>query len=367
MSASRIEKFYKCPFSYFCEYGIKIKPRKEAEVDAALYGTVIHYALEQFLCENKKEAIRKMSNPDIREKSNEIIDGYICDVMGGYENKNPSFMRTIRLIKETAYNIILRLVSEFAVCEFTPVDFELKISPDGAIPPYEVKTDNGGFVKIVGSVDRVDSFETEDNTFIRVVDYKTGGKEFQLGEVFYGLNMQMLIYLFAIWENGSEYYKGNITPAGVLYFQAKNTKITSDKLERNSEVTDAKSLSAKEHAMDGMILNNLQVFEAMDKNYEGAFLPASYDEKTGSLKGKVISLESLKNLKNLVDTSIKNMAEDLQSGYISALPVEDGCTWCSYKDVCKRETDDNIRKMDVLSFKDAISTLRGDEDGKTMD
>ena len=367
MSASRIEKFYKCPFSYFCEYGIKIKPRKEAEVDAALYGTVIHYALEQFLCENKKDTIRTMSNSDIREKSNEIIDGYICDVMGGYENKNPSFMRTIRLIKETAYNIILRLVSEFAVCEFTPVDFELKISPDGAIPPYEVKTDNGGFVKIVGSIDRVDSFETDDNTFIRVVDYKTGGKEFQLGEVFYGLNMQMLIYLFAIWENGKEYYKDNIIPAGVLYFQAKNTKVTSNKLERSSDKTDAQSLSAKEHAMDGMILNNLQVFEAMDKTNEGVFLPASFDEKTGSLKGKVISLESLKHLKMLVDTSIKNMAEDLQSGCISALPVEDGCTWCSYKDVCKREADDNIREMDVLSFKDAISTLRGDEDGKTMD
>ena len=367
MSASRIEKFYKCPFSYFCEYGIKIRPRKEAEVDAALYGTVIHYAMEQFLYNNKKEDVRKMSNQDIREKSDIIIDGYICDVMGGFENKSPSFMRTIRLIKETAYNIILRLVSEFAVCEFTPVDFELKIAPDGAIPPYEVKTDNGGFVKIVGSIDRVDSFETEDNTFIRVVDYKTGGKEFQLGEVFYGLNMQMLIYLFAIWENGKEYYKDNVTPAGVLYFQAKNTKVTSDKLERSSEKADAQSLSAKEHAMDGIILNNMQVFEAMDKTCEGVFLPASFDEKTGSLKGKVISLESLKHLKKIVDTSIKNMAKDLQNGYISALPVEDGCTWCSYKDVCKRESDDEVKETDILSFKDAIMQLRGDEDGKKMD
>lgn len=367
MSASRIEKFYKCPFSYFCEYGIKIKPRKEAEVDAALYGTVIHYALEQFLCNNEKENIRKMSQNEIKEKTNEIIDGYISDVMGGYENKNPSFMRIIRLIKETAYNIILRLVAEFAICEFTPVDFELKISPDGDIPPYEVNIPNGGTVKIVGSVDRVDAFTTEENTFLRVVDYKTGGKEFQLGEVFYGLNMQMLIYLFAIWENGKDYYQNNIVPAGVLYFQAKNTKITSDKLERNSEKNDAISYSAKEHAMDGIILNNLQVFEAMDKNCEGIFLPASFDEKTGSLKGKVISLDSLKHLKKIVNSSIKDMAENLHNGYISALPVEDGCTWCSYKDVCKREADDPIKEMKILSFKDAISQLRSDEDGKKMD
>jgi ATP-dependent helicase/DNAse subunit B len=119
--------------------------------------------------------------------------------------------------------------------------------------------------------------------------------------------------------------------------------------------------------MDGIILNNLQVFEAMDKNYEGIFLPASYDEKSGSLKGKVISLEFLMELKNKVDSSIVAMAENLQNGYISALPVEDGCTWCSYKDVCKREADDPVREMDVPNFKDALSQLRGDEDGKTMD
>ncbi len=367
VSASRIEKFYKCPFSYFCEYGIKIKPRKEAEVDAALYGTVIHYALEQFLYNNNKQAIRKMSQDEIRNKSNDIIDEYIVEVMGGYENKAPSFMRTIRLIKETAHKVLLRLVIEFSVCEFTPVDFELKIGPDGAISPYEVKLSNGGVVKIVGSIDRVDRFETEDNTFLRVVDYKTGGKEFQLGEVFYGLNMQMLIYLFAIWENGQEYYNNNIIPAGVLYFQAKNAKLTNNKIDRSADKSTAQSASASEQAMDGILLNNLQVFEAMDSEFNGAFLPASYDEKSGSLKGKVISLKALENLKKSVDFSIKSMAEDLQSGYISALPVEDGCTWCSYKDVCKREADDPIKEMEILGFKDAISMLRGDEDGKDMD
>mgnify|MGYP003306931968 CR=1 FL=1 len=65
--------------------------------------------------------------------------------------------------------------------------------------------------------------------------------------------------------------------------------------------------------------------------------------------------------------SIEKMAEDLHNGYISALPVEDGCTWCSYKDVCKREADDPVKEMEVLSFKDAISQLRSDEDGENVD
>lgn len=367
MSASRIEKFYKCPFGYFCEYGMKLKPRKEAQVDAALYGTVIHFVLEQFLYRNKKAEIILMPENTIKEKINIIIDEYITDEMGGYENKAKSFLRTISLIKDTSYSVVLRLINEFKVCEFTPVDFELKINVDGQIPPYVVNLENGGKVSVVGSIDRVDAFKTEDNTFLRVVDYKTGGKEFQLGEVFYGLNMQMLIYLFAIWENGKEYYDDNVTPAGVLYFQAKNTKVTSDKVQRDSDKSFAENYSVSEHKMDGMILNNLQVFEAMDKEFKGVFLPAAFDEKTNSLKGKVISIGSLDRLKKSVNSSIKNMAEMLHEGYISALPIEDGCKWCNYKDVCKREEDDPIKEMNVLSFKDSIDMLRSDEDGENMD
>jgi ATP-dependent helicase/nuclease subunit B len=210
MSASRIEKFYKCPFEYFCEYGLKAKPRKEAQVDAALSGTLIHYVMEKFLFNNSKEAIIKMNDSEIHKNIELIIDEYINDEMGGYENKSATFERTIKLIRETAYKVLMRLIVEFKACEFTPVDFELSINHDGAIDPYEVKLQNGGTVRVVGSVDRVDMYKTEDNTFLRVVDYKTGGKEFKLGEVFYGLNMQMLIYLFAIWENGKDYYGDNI-------------------------------------------------------------------------------------------------------------------------------------------------------------
>ncbi len=367
MSASRIEKFYKCPFGYYCEYGLKAKPRKEAEIDAALSGTLIHHVLEIFLHENVKEQIIKMSNTEMVKIADKIIDDYIENEMGGYANKPQSFVRTVNLIKETAVRVLIRLIIEFKACKFTPVDFELKINHDGDIPPYEVKLENGGTVRVIGSVDRVDSYKTEENHFLRVVDYKTGGKEFNLGEVFYGLNMQMLIYLFAIWENGKEYYGENIIPAGVLYFQARNSKISSDSITRDSDSASVLSASCSELSMDGLLLNNLQSFEAMDSEYNGAMIPASFDEKTGSLKGKIISLESIKRLKDKVNNLIKEMAEELQTGYISAFPIENGCTWCNYKDVCKREEDDPIKELEVPSFKDAISMLRSDEDGETLD
>ncbi len=366
MSASRIEKFYKCPFEYFCEYGLKAKPRKEAQVDAALSGTLIHYVMEVFLLENKKDVITKMSDQEIEEKTNAIVDEYINSEMGGYENKSATFLRTVKLIKTTAFKVLTRLVIEFKVSAFTPVDFELKINNDGAIMPYEVSLNNGGTVKVVGSVDRVDTYKTEDNTFLRVIDYKTGGKEFKLGEVFYGLNMQMLIYLFAIWENGKEYYGDNITPAGVLYFQAKNPRLTSDKIDRDSDAQSSQKLLLKELRMHGMVLNNADVVNAMEKDCEGFIVPVSYD-KNGALKGNVISIKALSNLKEQVNKSISGMAEELQNGNISALPIKDGCTWCQYKDVCKREEDDPIKELEIPKFDDAISMLRSDDDGETVD
>ncbi len=365
MTASRVEKFYKCPFSYFCEYGIKAKPRKEAEVDAALSGTLIHYVLEKFLSENPKHEFVKMSENTVEEKLSEIIDEYVKENMGGSENKSSSFARTLDLLRKSACKVVMHLIEEFLHCRFTPADFELKISNDGQIKPYEISLDNGGTVKIVGSVDRVDTYETAENTFVRVIDYKTGGKEFKLGEVFSGLNMQMLIYLFAIWQNGGDYYK-NVTPAGVLYFQAKNPRTKSKNITRTTDVKEAEDASLRELRMHGMVLNNIDVVNAMEDGCGGMFIPVDMD-KTGALKGNVISIQALSNLKNRVDKIIKNMAEELQRGYISALPIEDGCTWCSYKDICKREESDPIREITVPSFDDAISMLRSDSDGENMD
>ena len=365
ISASRVERFYKCPFSYFCEYGLQAKPRKEAEVDAALSGTLIHHVLEIFLTENPKSSLKGLSENDIKSKINKIIDDYIEGNMGGYKGKAVTFLRTVELLKESSYKVAQHLIIEFSQCEFTPADFELRINNDGQIPPYEIPLDNGGIVKIIGNVDRVDTYETDDNTFIRVIDYKTGGKKFELGEVFYGLNMQMLIYLFAIWQNGHDYYK-NPTPAGVLYFQAKSPKVGSKKITRESAPEDSRAEYLNELKMHGMVLNNADVVAAMEKDCAGVFIPAHYDKK-GALTGNIISIKTLSMLKDRVNGSIKNMAQQLQKGNIVALPVERGCTYCNYMDVCKREENDPIREINVPSFDDAISILRSDEDGETMD
>ncbi len=361
ISASKTERYYSCPFGYFCEYGIKAKPRREAEMDPAQTGTLVHEALEKFLRENPKQDFIKFSEKEIRDKINTIIDDYVEFKLSGYADKPNDFLRSIALIKENTFKIVLQLVDEFSKCEFVPVDFELSINNDGDIKPYLIELENGGTVKIIGSVDRVDSYADNDENYIRVVDYKTGGKDFNLYEVFAGINMQMLIYLFAIWQNGAEKY-GNVVPSGILYFQAKNKRVTSGTLSRYSDKESIKKEIHKKFKMSGMVLNSSKVINAMERDGAGVFIPAKFDKK-GNISGNVISIFALQELKNRVDNLIGEMAYGLQDGKISATPIEEGCKYCKYNDVCLREEQDPIREIEKISFGDAIDTLGGNADG----
>lgn len=361
ISASKTEKFYKCPFSYFCQYGIKAQPRREAQMDPAQTGTLVHEVLEKFLKENPKDKFVKYSTSEVKTKINKIIDDYVEEKLSGYKDKPNSFVRAISLIKESSFKLVMRLIDEFSHCDFVPVNFELNINNDGDIKPYLIELENGGTVKIIGKVDRVDAYETEDNTFIRIIDYKTGGKVFDLGEVFAGLNMQMLIYLFAIWQNGEELYK-NVTPAGILYFQAKSSRATeTTKLNRYSDEKSINKTITDKSRMSGMVLNNLDVITAMEKNAEGVYIPAALN-KDGTVSGNVISIKSLSNLKERVNSLIREMAYQLQDGVICALPTDGGCKYCDYQDVCRRNDADLIREVKSLNFDTAVSMLGGDDD-----
>lgn len=364
ISASKTEKFYKCPFEYFCEFGIRARPRREAEMDPAQTGTLVHYVLERLLREIPKEVLIKCADGQIREKTDEIIDEYVRERLSGYADKPQSFLRGIKLIKENSYQVALRIIDEFAHSRFVPADFELSINNDGEILPYTIDIGNGNTVKIIGSVDRADVYKTEDNTFVRVIDYKTGGKTFSLGEVFSGLNMQMLIYLFAIWQNGHEHY-GNVVPAGILYFQAKNPKLGRSKLSRDAGSEKVSAELKKGLKMSGMVLNNIDVIDAMERDGAGVFIPASID-KNGNASGSVISLQSLSRLEKKVDGLIRDMAGALKNGEIDAYPTEHACRYCQYRAVCKREEDCERREIPKISFNDALNML-GDDDDEQMD
>lgn len=362
ISASKAEVYYKCPFSYFCKFGLQLRPLKKAEIDFAQSGTLMHYTLEVLLRDYSLEKLSAMSDEEIKAKIEELIAIYIEEKMGGKEDKDVRFMYLLSDLSKTVFDVLKRLLEESKVCSFVPTDFELSIAPDGPIEPYKLILENGGSLQVIGSVDRVDVMQKEDKTYFRIVDYKSGGKTFRLSDVFGGLNMQMLIYLFAIAENGEEHY-GKAIPAGVLYLPAK---AVTDDLKRDAAEKDIREAKLKNSRMDGVILENTDVILGMDKDVTGSFVRVTQSGE--NFKGPLLNTKAFQYLKERVDGNLVSMAEHLQEGDIPVLPTHlnttnVACKYCDYKSICGFEEGDTIKTLDsTSSFEKAKAELLKGED-----
>lgn len=367
MSASRVEVYHKCPFQYFCKYGLGAKPRKIAELDPMQKGTAIHYILENLISAYGSDGLCKMERNNRNKIVIDMLEAYFKEILLPGEDMGERFSFLFRQLGVIVCEVVDRLVSEFSVSEFEPVAFELKIDNDGEIPAYEIDLPDGGQLKIKGSIDRVDVMSLEDETYVRVVDYKSGGKRFDLSEVFQGLNMQMLIYLFAIWKNGFRDYK-NLKPAGILYMPVNAPYAKVDRGESDDVVADIKQKNAK---MSGMVLDDSRVVYGMDINADGKFIPASI-KKDGTPTGTLISLKQMGLLMKRVEKILSEMAVSLHEGRICVSPTvsdlstsaysqKSVCGYCDYKDVCGIEDDTPVNVMEKIKHTDSLVRLGGED------
>ena len=365
ISASRVESFYKCPFAYFCRYGIKAMPRKIAELDPMQRGTVIHYALEKLLTEFGRDELLEMSRKEMFDFFDKLLGEYLITKLDG-ENQSERFIYLFKKLISSVCDVAQRLINELSQSKFTPVDFELGIGNGGEIPAYEVQSGNGKVV-VSGSIDRVDEAVLNGKKYIRVVDYKSSGKDFALSDVVQGLNMQMFIYLFALWQNGGEKY-GEFTPAGVLYCPANSPLISVDRGTDNATVE--KEIQ-KKCGMNGIVLDDPEVVIAMDESESGLYVPAKISK--GILKGSLIGLKQLEKLKEKADSILAEMADSLHSGEISACPAygksyKKVCEYCDYKSVCSYEENIPVKELEDYDLQKVLEDLeKGDDENGTVD
>ncbi len=361
LSASRIDVYHKCPFRYFCEYGLHVRERRRASVDALEYGTLMHYIFEHFFGSVSREEYPSMDGAAVKKKVSRILDEYIDSHFGGLEDKNARFIYLLQRMKSTAARLVEHMLAELSQSDFTPVDFELGVGED--IPAYTVGLGDGLSLVVRGSIDRVDCCDADGERYIRVVDYKTGTKEFNISDILNGLNLQMFLYLCAIEKNGGERY-GEITPAGVLYMPAVSPTVSA-----KSGATDEKIRAEvlKEYAMKGVLLNDVTVIGHMEHDGKGTYIPAQIMEGTvTATEGSLASLEELGAVFRRVDTLITKMARSLFDGDVDALPLKgekyDGCAFCAYQSVCMREEDDPSREAQSLKPDEVYQELLREED-----
>ena len=361
ISASQLEKFSLCPFQYFCGYGLRAKERRVSEIDPIQFGNIVHYFLEKFLFIHKNDALSKIPDDEIRRDVDEILLEFADENFGGLEGKSSSFINLFNRTKINIFELIKQIIRQFESSDFKPADFELKIGDDGDIPAYKVNIDNECSVSVRGFIDRVDTLEkNDDESYVRIVDYKTGNKEFKLYEILYGINMQMLIYLRALTENGSEYYGKKLIPAGILYMPSSAKTIDGIAYDTEEKITKERDNNFK---MNGLILNDSDVINHMDRL--GSHIKVKSKMEDGKYSSTVADSEQFRQIFKHIDDTIRSMGEKLLSGNVAARPIKgvaDGCAYCPYDSVCCREYDDDYNYCDKASPKEVYTTISGEEE-----
>ena len=383
MSSTRLESYVNCHFSYFCNYVLRLKTPKRPNMQLTDIGKFIHKILELFMFKIKEDNLEFNLIDDnfIRKVCEDLVRNYLNSVIKDYEYKSDRFKYLLKRLNKIIFEIVKNLRNEFSSCDFVPADFELGINDSGekdSVKPVLIDIPGKGVMKITGVVDRVDTYKKDDDTYIRIVDYKTGSKKFNFSDILIGLNLQMLIYLFSVWHNGGNRYdknkqgraKESVIPAGVLYMPSKISPY-----ERTPDMSDEdiEKVKDKNFARSGLFLQDPEILVSMEHELKGRFIPVSLDSSKSvsfsSAKGSsaiLASLEQIGKLERYVTKILSDISSELAQGNASVKPFKgkksDSCSFCEMRSVCRFENNDSHRGNAPSLRKDKVWEIIEDID-----
>lgn len=253
--------------------------------------------------------------------------------------------------------VVCELWEELQQSQFQPEDFEVAFGSADGLPPIAIPAGEMNAI-LRGFVDRVDVWNHDGNHYYRVVDYKTGKKDFDYCDVFNGVGLQMLLYLFALQECGQSVVGSNPIPAGVQYFPARAPFVSADGRLSEAEMEKARGKDIKRR---GLLLRDETVLAAMEPTDMPKRLCYSV-KKDGTLSGDLADREQLKQLKAYLFRLLRKMVDEIASGHVEPNPYTRGsshnaCTFCPYGSLCREEDMElrrNYKTMDAQRFWEEI-------------
>lgn len=350
LSPSQIETFHSCPFKYFCRYGLNARERRPAEVDVLQYGTMMHYLFEKIFRVAKEERTA-WTQEELEAVVRGHIQKYAEENMGGAEALSGRERYRLERMVRSACKLIVHVEAELAQSRFEPSGLEVKLGGD--MPALKIQDPNGLMVTVGGTIDRVDVYHRPDGKdFVRVIDYKTGGKSFRLGDVLYGLNMQMLIYLAALAQDG------RLHPAGILYMPAAEPSVAA---QRGDSPEEVKKAADRQLRMSGLVLNDGEIIEAMEAGARGEFIPVSLKKDgTPDSRSQVLSQEELEQVLGYAQRLVASMGRELARGAAEAKPNlknQNTCQYCPYGAVCGGEYGQQDIEQERTGTKEAMERI----------
>lgn len=366
-SVSRLERFAACPFAYFAEYGLKARPRQLYQLRTPDLGNLFHQVLEQFAATLKKDGIswQTLTQEETERRMDAAVDEAAPHLGNEILMDSAANRYLIKRLKRISRRAGWTLVRHIQSGMFEPAGYEVGFGPHEALPPIVIGMSDGSKLILRGKIDRVDLLDAEGNKFVKIIDYKSGTKAFDFQDIYYGLQLQLLLYLDAYLKNhGTESYR----PGGVFYFRITDPTQT---------VTEEMSAEEIEHLlyskmqMSGLVLENETVIKAMDEVFVdpvsggmrlGAsdIIPLKYTKKGTPTASSLLATEEEYNaLMAFTAKRAATIGESMKAGIITPAPYRKQnstpCDYCVFSSICRYEYKDrpyyrNLKKIGKEDF-----------------
>ncbi len=324
LSASRVTNFYKCRFGYFFSYGMNLRKKRLAKLDAIETGNFIHAALS-YVFDHGADG----TDEEIKTTLETFAEIYLKNLFGDEtitKGQEKHFQELVRRV----FRLLKMFREELENTRFEPFKYELEVSYDSGVRPVRIPYEDG-YVTMVGKIDRVDVYERDGEKFVRVIDYKSGSKSFSIEELYYGLDIQMLVYLCALSENGGSLLGAKPSAAGCMYVNANPITV---QIPRDGDMIEAQKTLESKRKRSGIFLNDADVLRAMDPERRGKYIPV----KENDLKS-LATAEEFGKLFLKIKSLLRTVAEETSSGNIYKNPVNhgmlDACRFCDYAEYCE--------------------------------
>ena len=357
-SVSKMETYASCPFEFYLKYGLKLQERKVYKLMTLDIGTFMHDILDKFskYLQDNNLSFRIISKEDIEKISLSIVDDILKDFKYSIFTSNNKLKFLSKKLKRVVGRILWVISLHIRNSDFDVLESEAKFGEGEKYPAIEIELTNGNKLCLNGKIDRIDIAKTEDGNYIRIIDYKSSGKEIKLSNVYYGLQLQLITYLDVASRN-------EFIPGGALYLKLDDPIIKTNKDVSVEELEEQIRMKLR---MNGIILADAKLVKAMDKDIvkESSNINLSMKEDGTFSKMPTATEEEIKNLCKHVKRLFKKFAEEILDGNIKNEPIrikgKSPCVYCDYKSICNfdRELGNRFKYIKELKSDEVYEQTR---------
>lgn len=341
-SVSRLEKFASCAYAHFLQYGLELKERDSYSFEAMDMGNVYHGVLENFADRLKKEGLtwgnftKEQGEDFVAEALEQWAADYGATVLLSTSRNQYAVGRMRRILNRTIHTLQYQIKKGL----FMPKNFEISFSQYEDLDSIHIDLSEQEKMYLRGRIDREDTYEDEERVYVKVIDYKSGNQKFDLAALYYGLQLQLVVYMNAAVEIETQKHPDKeIIPAAMFYYHIDDPMIEAEVPMTPEEVNAA---IVEELRVTGVIRENEEIIRLLDREFtdkSDVMRVAKKKDGTFTAASEIMEKNSMEAVFRYVSQKIKSIGQEILEGNIQLNPYEKdsvtACTYCDFKDACR--------------------------------